>query len=583
MLSGVKLNLRLYSLKVAVLSIVATICFCFTNQVHAQESEYTRIGIGEFVVQLKDSELLVARKKGKRRRVGLHKSKHRRWKDISKLSFSDVEQILEGCEELKRVYGSELEYCEPNREYRTTALPNESANSKELFERQWGIDKISAPDAWNKSTGSKNVTVAIIDTGVDYNHPDLSANMWKNSGEIPANGIDDDGNGVVDDVFGFNAINTSGDPMDDHGHGTHVAGTVGAVGNNGLGVAGVAWNVKLMAVKFLGASGGGTTFQATAAINYAVEMGADIINASWGASSSSSILADAVKDAVDAGVLFVAAAGNSGLNTDQKAHYPSGYDYPGVIAVGASDSSDGLASFSNYGSNTVDIAAPGVGIISTFTGGRYASLSGTSMASPQVAGAAAVIKAFDGGLTHLEIKSRILNNGDYIPAFTTKIKTSARLNLNASLVNSGSGDSETVAPQPAKTLNAKVRGPRKSRRVLKESRLFTVEASGVASNTLVSLEIAGQQCELIRLNGDSKVSAKLRLKNPLKNALSNLTIVVSAGEDTVTETRRIKRNQGSKRRRAVKRLKRLKTSTLEQNVAESCERIRGTLKVKSLS
>ena len=240
--------------------------------------------------------------------------------------------------------------------------------------------------------------VAIIDTGIDYTHPDLAANIWTNPGEIAGDGIDNDGNGYVDDVHGYDFVNNDGDPMDDHFHGTHTAGTVGAVGNNGVGVTGVNWQVKLMALKFLGASGSGSVSGAVSALEYAVTMGVRLSNNSWGGGGYSQALYDAIKNSQVIGHVFVAAAGNSGVNSDLQPAYPASYDLDNIISVAAIDSSDNLASFSNRGVVTVDLAAPGVAVLSTVLGGGYASYSGTSMATPHVTGAAALALGLSSGL-----------------------------------------------------------------------------------------------------------------------------------------------------------------------------------------
>lgn len=234
-----------------------------------------------------------------------------------------------------------------------------------------GID-IDAPDAWQAHTGSSGVIVAVIDSGIDYNHPDLTANMWVNPGEIAGNSIDDDSNGYVDDVYGINVITGSGDPMDDNDHGTHCAGTIGAVGNNSLGVVGVNWSVGLMAVKYLDATGGGWTSDAITAINYVTLMkstyGQNIVavNASWGGGFYDATLESAINAAGLAGIVFCAASGNSGTDNDASPHYPSSYSCKNIIAVMGVDH-DGNP-YGNYGATSVDIAAPAVGILSTVAG-----------------------------------------------------------------------------------------------------------------------------------------------------------------------------------------------------------------------
>ena len=281
-----------------------------------------------------------------------------------------------------------FEDAEPNYIVKALKTPNDSR-----FNELWAMENagqtggkpdadIDAPQAWDISTGSKEVIVAVIDTGVDYTHEDLAGNMWTNPGEIPDNGIDDDSNGFVDDYYGWDFAYDDNDPMDGDSHGTHVSGTIGGVGNNGKGIAGVSWNTHIMAVKFLDDEGSGYNSDAIDAINYATTMGADIMSNSWGGGGYSSALEAAIQAADDAGILFVAAAGNDAENTDQYPFYPSGYDIPNVMSIAATDQNDTLADFSNYGTSTVDIGAPGVNILSSVPGNRYAPYSGTSMAVP---------------------------------------------------------------------------------------------------------------------------------------------------------------------------------------------------------
>src|SRR5437867_5745540 len=223
------------------------------------------------------------------------------------------------------------------------------------------MKKIEVINAWARSTGSDAVTIAVIDTGIDYQHDDLAQNMWKNPGET-VNGEDDDGNGIVDDIYGANFCNgaMSGDPLDDNGHGSHVAGTVAAVGNNHLDVVGANWKAQLMAVKFLCRDGSGTTADAIQAIQYALAMGAQILNNSWGGSGYSRALEAAIKEADRLGVLFIAAAGNDGNDNDAVPSYPASYTVPNVIAVAATTQEDGVARLSDCGIKIVQVAARGV-------------------------------------------------------------------------------------------------------------------------------------------------------------------------------------------------------------------------------
>jgi len=222
---------------------------------------------------------------------------------------------------------------------------------------------IDAPEAWDIHTGSSDVIVAVVDTGVDYNHRDLQANMWVNSGEIPDNGVDDDGNGYVDDIYGYDFINKDSDPIDDRGHGTHCSGTIAAEGDNGLDIAGVCWDGRIMALKFLGSDGYGNIDDAVTAFYYAVENGADVVSNSWGGGAYSYTLEQAIDYAHSQGVIMVAAAGNDDSNEPE---YPAAYEH--MVSVAATNSNDEKASFSNHG-DWVDIAAPGVDVLSLRAGG----------------------------------------------------------------------------------------------------------------------------------------------------------------------------------------------------------------------
>ncbi|MEO1170628.1 MAG: S8 family serine peptidase, partial [Myxococcota bacterium] len=298
------------------------------------------------------------------------------------------------------------------------------------FSSLWGLAKIQAERAWEMGTGSANVVVAITDTGVDLDHPDLQANLWVNPGEIPGNRIDDDGNGFVDDVHGWDFVSDDANPDDDNGHGTHVAGTVGAVGNDGVGIPGVNWTVSLQAVKMLGASGSGSLFDGASSILYAARNGAQIVNASWGCRCNASYVEDAIEELQASGGLFVAAAGNSSVDNDgAQAHYPASHPVANVVSVAATTSNDDLASFSNYGRTRVHVAAPGQGILSTYPGGRYATLNGTSMAAPHVAGMAALLLSLEPSLTADQLKSRLVQSSDPVPALSGRVVANGRVNV----------------------------------------------------------------------------------------------------------------------------------------------------------
>lgn len=346
---------------------------------------------------------------------------------------SDLQNVINEIEKDPRV-----EYAEPNYIVRADNIPNDPS-----FSNLWAMNNtgqtggtadadIDATEAWDMQTGNGSTSgqvVGVIDSGIDYNHPDLSQNIWTNPGEIPGNGVDDDGNGYVDDIRGWDFYNNDNNPMDDNGHGTHVSGTIGALGNNGVGVAGVNWSVKMAALKFLNSSGSGSTAGAISALNYANAMGFKITSNSWGGGGYSQALYDAISAANTAGNLFVAAAGNDGKNTDGSPSYPASYDLPNIISVAATDHKDNLASFSNYGANSVDIGAPGVNIYSTLPGNNYGSKNGTSMATPHISGAAALVWAQFPGVNASAVNARILNGADLVPSLAGKTVTGGRLNV----------------------------------------------------------------------------------------------------------------------------------------------------------
>jgi subtilisin family serine protease len=317
----------------------------------------------------------------------------------------------------------------------------------------WGLHQgndvdVDAPEAWDVRTSAASVVVAVIDTGVRYTHQDLAANMWRNTREIPGNGRDDDNNGVIDDIFGLDACNNDGDPNDDHGHGTHCAGTIGAVGNNGIGITGVAWQVRLMALKFLSAGGSGASSDAIRCIDYARSNGAKIMSNSWGGGGPSASLLASIERARGAGILFVAAAGNDyGRNTDSSPNYPSSYASDNIVSVAATDSSDRLASFSNFGPTSVDLGAPGVGILSSVASSdsAYESYSGTSMATPHVAGALAVLAAQFPQDNHSALIRRLLSATDPNPSLRGRTVSGGRLNL----ANALQGSTPTPPPPTA--------------------------------------------------------------------------------------------------------------------------------------
>jgi len=353
-----------------------------------------------------------------------------------------VEMTLNDPAEYKKAYmelaqDPEIEFVEPNYIYQTTVLPNDP-----MLSSLWGLVNtgqnngtpgvdVNVQNLWDFSNTERDVVVAVIDTGVDYNHEDLAATIWINTDEIENNGVDDDANGYIDDFHGYDFAYNDSNPLDDFGHGTHVAGTIGAVGNNEIGVTGVSNNVQIMPVKFLGSSGGGTAQNAVLAIQYAVNNGAHIINASWGGSGFSQAIYDAISDANDAGVLFIAAAGNSTSDNDALSHYPSSYDLDNIIAVAAIDRFGNLSTFSNWGLRSVDIAAPGTDIMSTYLNDQYRTFSGTSMAAPHVAGAVAILKAEDLDRTPSQISNLLYSSVVQTDALQNKISTQGHLNVGS--------------------------------------------------------------------------------------------------------------------------------------------------------
>jgi len=339
-------------------------------------------------------------------------------------------------------------YAEPNYLFHafdmkgTPAIPN----NDDKFTQLWGMQNTGQTDAagqvgktgsdinvvpvWNEGiTGSKNIKVAIIDTGVDYTHPDLQGNILKNTSEIAGDGIDNDGNGFVDDVYGWNFADNLANGMDDHNHGTHCAGTIGGMGNNKLGVAGVNWNVSILPIKFLNSQGSGSLESAVQAIQYATKAGVNIMSNSWGGGAYTQSLYDVIKEAKDKGILFVAAAGNDSNDNDANPSYPASYEIDNVLSVAATDNRDQIAVFSNYGRTRVHVAAPGVKILSTVKANDYAVFSGTSMATPHVAGIAALMLSSNPSLSYSQIKDTLIRTSDKVRGLSKKVVAKGRVNV----------------------------------------------------------------------------------------------------------------------------------------------------------
>ncbi|CAH2574304.1 Thermitase [Planktothrix rubescens] len=325
------------------------------------------------------------------------------------------------------------------------------------YSQLWGLNNtgqsagtadadIDAPEAWDIQKGNQNLVIGVIDTGVDYNHPDLVGNIWTNPGEIAGDGIDNDNNGYIDDTRGWDFAYNDNNPMDGHGHGTHVSGTIAGKGNNGVGVTGVAWNAKIMPLKMFDDTGsGGYTSNAILAINYATAKGVKLTNNSWGGGGYSQALSDAINTAGQQGALFIASAGNATQNTDVTPSYPASYNLSNIISVASTTRTDGLSYFSNYGATTVDLGAPGSDIYSAWPNSTYNTISGTSMASPHVTGAAALLWSQNPTWTAQQVKNKLMQTTDPISALSGKTVTGGRLNINNALAGSTPPPSTNIA------------------------------------------------------------------------------------------------------------------------------------------
>ena len=354
-----------------------------------------------------------------------------RWIKIPVEAGEDIALVIK-----QLIDDDRIEAVEPDYELRTTHVPNDPR-----FSDQWSLHNLGqsggTPDAdidmveaWDMALGHRAINVAVVDTGIEYNHTDLRENIWVNEDEIPNNGIDDDNNGYVDDYYGYDFFNNDADPRDDNFHGTHVAGTVAAITDNSIGVSGITQNARLMAVKFLGRGGWGSNSSAATAIRYAVDNGAHIINASWGGGGYSQLLFDAISYANEMNVLFVASAGNSNRNNDDWVSYPANYDLPNIISVAATANTDQLAFFSNYGLNSVEIAAPGVNVLSTSLSDGYRYASGTSMAAPHVSGVAAQLASQSDEHSHVALIRTMMVTGDPLASLANRVISGSRLNAN---------------------------------------------------------------------------------------------------------------------------------------------------------
>jgi subtilisin family serine protease len=420
-----------------------------------------------------------------------------------------------------------VEYAEPDYfVYAMDTVPNDP-----FFNQMWGLSNlacsfcdasqqlasIDATKAWDITTGSDDIVAVVLDTGVQLQHEDLSANAWVNPNEIPGNGVDDDNNGFIDDVNGWNFFDDNNRTFVDGAqdfHGTHVAGSIGAVSNNGIGVTGVAWHVRIMSVKFLGGTTGkGKTSDAIKGIRYAIDLrnrgvNVRVINASWGGGSESEALRQAISEANDAGILFVCAAGNDGENIDEIPRFPASYsvDQQNAISVGAINQGGSLASFSNYGHSSVSVAAPGVAIFSTFPG-SYSAMQGTSMATPYVSGIAVLLWANEPSLTPAQVKQRIIDTSQPLPFLVSLLGRSGRASAYQALIN------RIPAVQPPEVL-----GVHFSKKVV------TIDGFGFANGSAV-IEVDGEPLPAVEYDSSFSLAngtlTQLRSnlgKKPLKRA-----------------------------------------------------------------
>jgi len=329
---------------------------------------------------------------------------------------------------------AEVEYAEPNYEISLDQADNNlnvARANDPRFDEQWALSEIHVPEAWMRTKGSNEIVVAVLDSGVEYTHVDLANNIWTRPTTIAP--YRDQDLGTVDDVHGYNAVANDGDPIDDNGHGTFCAGIIGAECGNNVGVCGVNWKTQIMPLKFMNAGGFGYVADAVEAINYAIDrkragVNLRVINASWGLSQSSRALEDVIRKAHDAGILFVAASGSTGSDNDTSQRYPTGYSVGNIISVAATDRSDALAQFSNYGAKSVHLAAPGKDILTTALGNDYQEHSGTSMAAAYVAGVAALALSARPDLSVDELRSLLLRSVDTVAGLRGKVSTGGRIN-----------------------------------------------------------------------------------------------------------------------------------------------------------
>jgi subtilisin family serine protease len=361
----------------------------------------------------------------------------------------------------------DVEYAEPNYIVETQSAPALTTPNDPMFSLLWGLENtgqnggvpnadIEAAHAWSITTGTRSVVVGVVDTGIDYTHPDLKVNVWSAPAAFTVQFGPNDTITCAAGTHGYDAITNTCNPMDQNGHGTHVSGTIGAAGNNSAGVTGVNWAASMMGLRFMDATGKGTVANAIRVIQFAIQAkaalpnsaGVRVLSNSWGGSGNSQALLDAINQASGAGILFVAAAGNDGVSMDTAPSYPGAYRTANLISVAATDNTDSLASFSNYGSTTVDLGAPGVNIASTYPNAGYAAMSGTSMATPHVAGAAALVLAACSALDTPTLRATLVGNVDAVGSLAGKTVSGGRLNVYKALTSCATGSATLAARTP---------------------------------------------------------------------------------------------------------------------------------------
>ncbi len=394
---------------------------------------------GEILVKFKDraveakslgAEERTVRRLQVLRSLDLDVERHYPRTDVYRVHLGGPMSLVESLRALKA--RDDVAYAEPNYTRRKLeVIPNDP-----LYPDQWALESMAMPGAWAVETGTGGVVLGFADSGIDIAHEDLAGNLWRNPGEVCDNGLDDDHDGYVDNCYGLDAVTGAGNPVDDDGHGTHISGLAGAVGNNGVGMSGVNWDVSIMALRFIGPNGYGDVAAFVEAVEFAAANGVRVINMSFGAYSYSETEKQAIQAAP--AILFVAAAGNERYDNDVHPLYPASYDLPNILSVAASNLSDGLASFSNFGRNTVDVAAPGVDVLGPIPGDAYDAFSGTSMSTALVSGLAGLLLAANPSLTVLQVKDRILRTADVSPGLD-QILTGGRVNALRALTESVSG------------------------------------------------------------------------------------------------------------------------------------------------